>query len=445
MNKLKKDTSEYIDLIMIYEEFDKIAEGKYEGVSVMTEYFNDNLRINEIAFAKVFNKTMESLLSYSRNLDAIMEQIPSQFQFGDEFKKKFIRLLPANEDEILNVIKEWNKETALLFSSKETKNRTLEDIYLISFPYTYLALTVKDEELSMNILFMLNLLMYTMAYSWTFPKYHPNKDKGQYVIQNLLKNKGYAKYNSIHDLMIKLSRDTRATYAGRVSDRIIYEVSWSNIQTKMKYYTSQFRDFYQSVGSVYLNTNKDILSTSDREGNDTTVETNIENNSSVILRLAKEVTNYISNPTYIEYSLIRMVLNRMLGIDINIKKGNVLEKKSLIERNLYSMIEEIQKTQDFEIILSNVLQNFLWSEDKTSIRDIETPKFLDKIIYDLSYIGKNKIYINNIIETLDKYIDIVLENRGKTTDSIDNKTLQRYRKAIIYYFALLIQFVTKRN
>jgi hypothetical protein len=225
MNKLKKDTSEYIDLIMIYEEFDKIAEGKYEGVSVMTEYFNDNLRINEIAFAKVFNKTMESLLSYSRNLDAIMEQIPSQFQFGDEFKKKFIRLLPANEDEILNVIKEWNKETALLFSSKETKNRTLEDIYLISFPYTYLALTVKDEELSMNILFMLNLLMYTMAYSWTFPKYHPNKDKGQYVIQNLLKNKGYAKYNSIHDLMIKLSRDTRATYAGRVSDRIIYEVS----------------------------------------------------------------------------------------------------------------------------------------------------------------------------------------------------------------------------
>ena len=70
-------------------------------------------------------------------------------------------------------------------------------MFAVSFPYMYLALTVKKEELAMNILMMLNTLMYSMAYAQSFPKYNYKKDKGQYVIQNLLKNKGFGKYNSI--------------------------------------------------------------------------------------------------------------------------------------------------------------------------------------------------------------------------------------------------------
>jgi hypothetical protein len=88
----------------------------------------------------------------------------------------------------------------------------------------YLALTVKKEELSMNILLMLNMLMYSMAYAQSFPKYNYNQDKGQYVIEKLLKNKGFGKYNSIYELMIKVSEDTKKTFkAKNLSDRVIYE------------------------------------------------------------------------------------------------------------------------------------------------------------------------------------------------------------------------------
>jgi hypothetical protein len=309
----------------------------------------------------------------------------------------------------------------------------------------YLALTVKKEELSMNILMMLNMLMYSMAYAQSFPKYNYNRDKGQYVIQNLLKNKGFAKYNSIYDLMMKVSEDTRKTYTNKdLSDRVIYEAIWSNMQTKMKYYMKQFHEAYQTVGSVYLTTNKDIISTSDREGNESTVESNIESDSSVILRLSKEVTNYVSNPAYIENTSIKVALNKIMGIDINSSRGSSLDKKSLVERNVYAMIEEIQKTRDFETIISNILQNFLWTDGNT-VNHIETPNFLNKINYDLMYVGKNKIYINNIIRLLDIHINKVLKYKGKTTETIDNKTLQKYRKTIIYYFALLTQIVYKRN
>jgi len=410
----------------------------------MTDYFGEHLKINENVFSKEFNKVLGDLISYFNNKDAIIEQLPSQFVFNDEFKKKFINILPISEEDIIKIIREWNKETSEAFSGKEINDRTIKEIFVLSFPYVYLALTVKKEELSMNILMMLNMLMYSMAYAQSFPKYNYNKDKGQYIIQNVLKNKGFAKYNSIYELMMKTSGDTRNTYSSKLSDRVIYEATWSNIQQKMKYYIKQFHEAYQTMGNIYLTTNKDLISTSDREGNDATVETNIENNSAIVLKISKDVTDYVNNPSYIENNIMKIVLNKIMGIDVNAKRGTNLDKKSLVERNLYSMIEEIQRTRDFETIISNILQNFLWT-DGTTVKHIETPAFIEKIIYDLSYIGKNKIYINNITKILDKYIDLVLEEKGKNTTTVDNKTLQKYRKTIIYYFALLTQVVAKRN
>lgn len=449
MNKLKKSILESSAISEIYEDLDRfmtlLEDSKYEGINIMTDYFGSHLKINENVFSREFNQVLGELIGHFNNKESIIEQLPSQFTFKDDFKTKFIKLLPISEKEIVDIITEWNVETAKKFDSKETSDRTIKEMYAISFPYMYLALTVKKEELSMNILMMLNMLMYSMAYAQSFPKFNYNRDKGQYVIQNVLKNKGFGKYNSIYDLMMKVSEDTRKTYVAKeLSDRVIYEAIWSNMQTKMKYYMKQFHEVYQNIGSVYLTTNKDIISTADREGNSSTVETNIESDSAVILRLSKDVSNYISNPSYIENTAIKVALNRIMGIDVNNNRGSSLDKKSLVERNVYAMIEEIQKTNDFEVIISNILQNFLW-EDGNTVTNIETPKFRDKIIYDLSYVGKNKIYINNIIRLLDIHINKVLYYKGKSTETIDNKTLQKYRKTIIYYFALLTQTVSKRN
>ncbi len=440
MNIVKNNTNEENSVYAFLEELDNISllleNDKYEGITIMTDYFSENLIVNEFQFAKKFNKILGELISYSQNKEAIIEQLPSQFRFTDEFKKKFLAILPVPESKILEIIREWNKY--------EINDRTVREIFLMCFPYVYLAMNMKSEELSMNILVMLNMFMYSISYSRFFPKYEYNRDKGQYIIQNILKNKSLGKYNSIYDLMLKTSGDTLRNYKDRLTDRKIYEATWSNIQKKMDYHMKEFHQAYQSVGSIYLTTNKDIISTSDREGNDTTVETSIENNSSLILRISKDVTGYVDNPAYIESSIMKHVLGKIMNIDLNAKRANNIEKKSLVERNVQSMIEEIQKTRDFETVISNILQNFLWV-DNTTVRDIETPKFLDKIIYDLSYVGKNKIYINNITKILDKYIDIVLNDRGKSTSNVDNKTLQKYRKTIIYYFALLTQLVVKRS
>ena len=448
MSRLKKIIIDHVYISEMYEELDKftllLEDSKYEGITIMTDYFSQHMNINEKNFSREFNAILSDLISYFNNKEAIIEQLPAQFVFNDEFKKRFISILPISEQNILDTINEWNKETSIVQGGKEIKGRSIEEQFVLSFPYAYLAFTVKNKELSTNILLMLNMLMYSMAYSISFPKYNYNKDKGQYVIQNILKNKGFAKYNSVYDLMIKLSNDTYNTYASKLSDRTIYEAIWSNIRVKMNYYMKGFHEAYQTIGSLYLTTNKDLASTSDRDGNDATVETNVENDSVVVLKISKDVTDYVNNPSYIEYSIMRNVLSKIMGIDMNAKRGTSIDRKTLVERNLYSMIEEIQKTNDFETIISNILQNFLWTDGNT-VKHIETPAFVDKIIYDLSYIGKNKIYINNITKILDKYIDMVLEEKGKNTSNVDNKTLQKYRKTIIYYFAFLTQLVAKRS
>ena len=79
-----------------------------------------------------------------------------------------------------------------------------------------------------------------------------------------------------------------------------------------------------------------------------------------------------------------------------------------------------------------------------TVNQIETSNFSMKATYDLSYI-KNNIYINKIIDILDVHIGEVLSDRGKDITTIDNKTKQRYRKALIYYFSILIQLVMKRQ
>lgn len=448
MNILKEDIIEDVYISRLYEEVEilgaPVEDGKYEGVTVMTDYFSEHLKIDERKFALEFNKLFSKLIAFSNNKESIIEQLPSQFLFNEDFKRKFIRILPVPENDILDIIKEWNKQTAAMFGGTATAERTIKEIYWLAFPYVYLALTVKSDELSMNILMMLNMLMYSLSYAIFFPKYNYIKDKGEYVIQNILKNKSIAKFNNWYDLMAKTSQDTKNTYVNRVTDRNIYVVTYSNIQQKMKYHMKEFYQAYTSIGNKYLTTSKDIMSTTDREGNDTNVESNIENNSAVVLKISKLVTGYVSNPTYIESDVMKVALSKMMGINTNIRSANTIDKRSLVERNLYSMVEEIQKTRDFETIISNILQNFLWT-DGSSVKHIETPMFIEKIMYDLSYIGKNKIYVNNIIGLLDKYIDIVLDQRGKSTTSVDNKTLQRYRKTIIFYFSYLTQKVVKRS
>lgn len=419
----------------------------YEGINVMVDYFRENLHIEENKFRKNFNKLLGELLSYYGNGNSIIHQMPSQFVFNDEHKKRFIEILPLSDDEIFNIIKSWTKETANKFGGSMINDRTIKEIFSITFPYTYIAFTTKSEELRMNILMMINMLMYSMSYAIFFPKFDFIEDKGEYVIQNVLINKGYAKYENIYDLMTKTSIDTYETFSKRpLTDRVLYEITWSNIQGKMKYYMKQFYQAYQSVGNKYLTTTKDVLTTRDKDGEASIVDSNIENNSAVINRLVKDVVTYIGTPEYIEDKILRATLLKIMGINTRNTRSDI-EKKTLVERNLNDMIIELQKTRDFDLIINNLFANFLWSDDnkKLSVNQIETPLFLDKIIYDISYIKKSNIYINKIIEILDIYIGKTLSGRGKDFDKIDNKTRQRYRKSLIYYYALLSQLVMKRN
>jgi hypothetical protein len=110
MNELKKTTIDHNDMHVIYEELDVLSllleDGKYEGVTVMTDYFAENLIVDEAKFSKLFNKLLGDLISHSHNKEAIIDQLPSQFRFNDAFKKKFVNILPVSESEILRIIRE---------------------------------------------------------------------------------------------------------------------------------------------------------------------------------------------------------------------------------------------------------------------------------------------------------------------------------------------------
>ena len=69
--------------------------------------------------------------------------------------------------------------------------------------------------------------MYSMAYATIFPKFDFIKDKGEYVLQNVLVNKGYAKYESIWELIDKTVIDTYETFSKRpLTDRVLYDITW---------------------------------------------------------------------------------------------------------------------------------------------------------------------------------------------------------------------------
>lgn len=449
MNNKDKYTEMYKEIDNIYpsDNAQQTILESYEGINVMVDYFADNLKIDERKFTKEFNRLLGELLSYYGNGDSIMSQLPAQFIFNDTHKKKFIDILPLSDKELFDIIKKWTQETSKKFGGTAVNDRTIKEIFSVTYPYLYIAFTTKNEELRMNIFLMVNMLMYSMAYAVFFPNYEFIQDKGEYVIQNVLINKGYAKYENIYDLMIKTSMDTFITFSNRpLTDRVLYEVTWSNIQGKMKYYMKQFFQAYQSVGNKYLTTTKDVLTTRDKDGEASVVDSNIENDSSVINKLVKDVTTYVGTPTYVEDKILRATLLKIMGVDTRTKRNNI-EKKTLVERNLSNMIIELQKTRDFDLVIHNLFANFLWSDDNKNltVKQIETPFFLDRIIRDISYIKKSNIYIVKIIELLDNYISKVLSGRGKDIEQLDNKTIQRYRKSLIYYFALLSQLVMKRN
>lgn len=419
----------------------------YEGINIMVDYFKDNLKINERDFLNKFNKALTELLSYYGNMDSILGRMPAQLIFNEKHKKKFIEILPLPKDDIVNIIKSWTKETSRQFGGTTINDRTIKEIFSLTFPYLYIAFTTQNEELRNNILFMVNLLMYSMSYATIFPNFDFIKDKGEYVLQNVLVNKGYAKYESIWELIDKTAIDTYETFSKRpLTDRVLYEITWSNIQTKMKYYMKQFYSAYVSVGNKYLTTTKDVLSTKDRDGETSLVDSNIESDSAVINRLVKDVVTYVGTPTYIEDKILTETLSKIMGINTRAQRQSI-EKKTLVERNITNMIIELQKTRDFDLIIHNIFSNFLWSDKtgRTGVNQIETPEFISKIISDISYIKKSNIYIGKIIELLDIYISSVLSGRGKNIADLDNKTIQRYRKSLIYYYALLCQLVMKRN
>lgn len=418
----------------------------YEGINIVIDYFDDKLIIDERSFIKKFNKVMGELLSYFNNI-LIFEQLPSQFIFNDEHKKKFLEILPIPKKAIVDKIVEYTHESKRKFGGSVINKRTVEDIFSLTFPYLYLAFRTKDEEFRNNILLMVYTLMYSISYAMFFPKYEYNKDKGEYVIQKVLINKGFAKYESIYDLMTKQAQDTYINYSNRpLSDRVLYEATWSNINAKIKHYLKEYYRAYESVGNKYLSTNKDIVVTTDREGELSAIETNIESDSATINNLTNDVMGYVSNPRYIEDKLLRVVLLKIMNIDTRSVRGNI-EKKTLLERNLIRMIENIQETRDFESIIHNIFSNFLWSDkdSKLNVNHIETPMFITKIINDISYIKKSNIYVNKIIEIMDDHIKKILSGNGKKMEDADVKTIQRYRKSIIYYFALLSQLVVKRQ
>lgn len=112
MSKLIDSIINFMNISILLEEFDEIPEvsalenDKYEGITVMTDYFKEHLKINEVAFANKFNALIGELISYFSNNDALMNQMPSQFSFNKEFKKKFLNLLPVSEEDIRNIIDE---------------------------------------------------------------------------------------------------------------------------------------------------------------------------------------------------------------------------------------------------------------------------------------------------------------------------------------------------
>lgn len=419
---------------------------KYEGVAVLMDTFSKKLKINEKTFSVKFNKVLGKLISHFNNQNALINQLPRQFVFNEIHKKEFIDILPMTEKEIYDTIKEWVDESAARMNFSGINDRTIREIFLPTFPYAYLAMTVKDEELALNMLLMINLLMYAINYPIFFPKYNYLEDKAEYVIQHVLRNKGFAKYESVYDLMRKLSIDTLQTFSNReFTDRELYVMVYNNIQDKIKYHLKQFYGAYTSVGNVYLSTTKDVMVTSDRDGKSSTVESNIQNDSAIITSLVRRVVSYVSDPDYIEEAPYRRVMTEIMGINPKVTITNI-DKKTLVERNFTSMVVDIQRGRDFEVVISNILQNFLWSDDKSklNVKHIETPYFLKKVLYDISYI-KNNRFIKNIIDIADVSIDRVLEERGKSVKTIDNKTLQRYRKSIILYFSIITQNIIKRG
>ena len=48
----------------------------YEGINIMVDYFNDNLKINERDFLNKFNQALKELLSYYGNMDSISGRMP---------------------------------------------------------------------------------------------------------------------------------------------------------------------------------------------------------------------------------------------------------------------------------------------------------------------------------------------------------------------------------
>jgi hypothetical protein len=108
MDKLKKNLLESSYFSEIYEELNRFAalleNSKYEGINIMTDYFNEHLKINENTFSKEFNKLLGDLIGHFNNKESIIEQLPSQFTFKEDFKSKFIQLLPVDRNDIIDVI-----------------------------------------------------------------------------------------------------------------------------------------------------------------------------------------------------------------------------------------------------------------------------------------------------------------------------------------------------
>jgi hypothetical protein len=101
------ETSNISEIYQDLERFKSLLESnKYEGINVMTDYFSEHLKVNENIFSRDFNKLLGELIGHFNNKDAIIEQLPSQFTFKDDFKSKFIGILPISEKDIVDIIQE---------------------------------------------------------------------------------------------------------------------------------------------------------------------------------------------------------------------------------------------------------------------------------------------------------------------------------------------------